>query len=98
VDAVPSRLSAAVRAMRRKKTTLYVPGHGPLAREAEYDRYVAVIDEIEKAARAGRAAGKTAAEAATGFQLPESLGKWTLFSPQYFERAIGAWYKELGGG
>jgi glyoxylase-like metal-dependent hydrolase (beta-lactamase superfamily II) len=96
VDAVPSRLSAAVRAMRRKQTTLYVPGHGALAREPEFDTYVMVIDEIEMAARAGRGAGKTAAEAAAGFKLPDSLGKWTLFSPQYFERAIGAWYKEMG--
>ena len=57
-----------------------------------------VIDEIEKAARAGRATGKTAAEAAAAFKLPDSVGKWVLFSPQYFERAIGAWYKELGAG
>ncbi len=96
VDAVPSQLSTAVRALRRKQPTLYVPGHGALAREAEFDRYLVVIDEIEKAARAGRSAGKTAAEAAAGFKLPEAVGSWTLFSPQYFERAIGAWYKELG--
>ena len=24
------------------------------------------------------------------------LGEWTLFNPRYFERAIGAWMKELG--
>jgi glyoxylase-like metal-dependent hydrolase (beta-lactamase superfamily II) len=96
VDAVPSKLSVAVRAMRRSGRTTYVPGHGAVADPAAYDRYVAVIDEIENAARAGHAAGKTATEAAAGFKLPESLGQWTLFSPQYFERAIGAWYKELG--
>ena len=96
VDAVPSRLSTSVRALRRKQPTLYVPGHGALAHEAEFDRYVIVIDEIEKAARAGHSAGKTAAEAAAGFKLPESVGNWVLFSPQYYERAIGAWYKELG--
>lgn len=97
VDAVPSKLSQSVRALRRQKPTLYVPGHGALAHEEEFDRYVVVIDEIEKAARAGHTAGKTAAEAAAGFALPESVGKWVLFSPQYYERAIGAWYKELRG-
>ncbi|MEA3246583.1 MAG: MBL fold metallo-hydrolase [Gemmatimonadota bacterium] len=96
VDAIPSKLSAAVRAMRRDARTTYVPGHGAVADGAAYDRYVGVIDEIERAARAAHAAGKTAAEAAAGFALPDSFGKWTLFSPQYFERAIGAWYKELG--
>jgi glyoxylase-like metal-dependent hydrolase (beta-lactamase superfamily II) len=48
VDAVPSRLSAAVRALRRKQPTLYVPGHGALAREAEFDNYVIVIDESRR--------------------------------------------------
>jgi glyoxylase-like metal-dependent hydrolase (beta-lactamase superfamily II) len=95
VDAVPSRLSAAVRSLRRPAATVYVPGHGALAREPEFTRYVSVLDEIEKVARGGRAAGKSASEAAAGFTLPASLGTWTLFSPQYFERAIGAWYKEL---
>lgn len=95
VDAIPSKLSASVRAMRRDARTTYIPGHGAIADQAAYDRYTGVIDEIEKAARAGHAAGKTAAEAAAQFALPDSLGKWTLFSPQYFERAVGAWYKEL---
>lgn len=97
VDAIPSKLSASVRALRRAAPTTYIPGHGAIADLAAYDRYIAVIDEIEKAARAGHAAGKTAAEAAAGFALPGSLGKWTLFSPQYYERAIGAWYRELNG-
>ncbi|HVZ48599.1 MAG TPA: MBL fold metallo-hydrolase [Gemmatimonadaceae bacterium] len=97
VDAIPSKLSASVRALRRARATTYVPGHGAIADGAAYDRYIGVIDEIEKAARAGHAAGRTAAEAAAGFTLPDALGKWTLFSPQYFERAIGAWYREMDG-
>jgi glyoxylase-like metal-dependent hydrolase (beta-lactamase superfamily II) len=95
VDAVPSVLSKSVRMLQSPRPMTYVPGHGGLANAVDYANYVGVIDEIEKAARAGKAAGKTAAEAATGFKLPASLGEWTLFSPQYFERAIGAWYKEL---
>ena len=97
VDAVPSQLSAAVRALRRPDPTIYVPGHGAVAREPEFDRYVTLIDAIEEGARAGHARGQTPAEAAAGFTLPPSLGEWTLFSPAYFERAFTAWYREVDG-
>ncbi len=97
MDATPSRLSAAVRALRRDRPTVYVPGHGPLADNAEYDRYVAVIDHVEGAARRAAEAGIPAGEAASGFQLPPSLGEWTLFNPAYFERALAAWERELVG-
>jgi len=95
VDAVPSQLSAAVRALRRPASTIYVPGHGAVAREPDFDRYVTLIDTIEEGARAGHTRGQTAAEAAAGFTLLPSLGEWTLFSPAYFERAFTAWYREL---
>jgi hypothetical protein len=76
---------------------VYVPGHGAVAREPEFDRYMALINAIEDGARAGHARGQPAAEAAAAFALPASLGEWTLFSPTYFERAFGAWYRELDG-
>ena len=95
VDAVPTQLAQAVRALRRSRETLYVPGHGPLGRAPEYDRYVAVLDEVERAARQAHAAGKTAAEAGAAFSLPPSLGEWTLFNKVFFERAFTAWYREL---
>ncbi|HEU0012259.1 MAG TPA: MBL fold metallo-hydrolase [Longimicrobium sp.] len=97
VDAVPSRLRAAVRALRRDAPTLYVPGHGAVAREAEFDRYAAMLDEVERAARDAHARGQPAAEAGAAFRLPPSLGEWTLFNPAFFERAFTAWYRELGG-
>ena len=96
VDAIPSALATSVRALRRDRPTIYVPGHGALAREADYDRYTAMLDEVERAARKAHADGKTAAEAGAAYALPESLGAWTLFNKAFFERAFGAWYKELG--
>lgn len=95
VDAIPTELSRAVRALRRDRDTVYVPGHGALGRGAEYDRYVAMVDEVERAARAAHAAGKTAAEGAAAFRLPESLGAWLAFSPAFHQRAFDAWYREL---
>jgi len=97
VDAIPSALAAAVRALRRPEPTIYVPGHGAVAREPEFDRYVALIDAIEHGARAGHARGQPAGEAAAAFRLPSALGEWTLFGPTYFERAFAAWYRELEG-
>jgi glyoxylase-like metal-dependent hydrolase (beta-lactamase superfamily II) len=97
VDAVPSRLAASVKALRRDRRTVYVPGHGPLAREAELDRYVAMLNEVEQAARKARQAGTSAADAGAAFTLPASLGEWTLFNKVFFERAFAAWYRELGG-
>ena len=97
VDAAPTRLAASVRALRRRQPTVYVPGHGALAREADYDRYVAVLDEVERAARAARAAGTSAADAGARFALPAALGEWALFNKAFFERAFAAWYRELDG-
>jgi glyoxylase-like metal-dependent hydrolase (beta-lactamase superfamily II) len=97
VDAVPSRLAASVKALRRDRKTVYVPGHGALAREPELDRYVAMLNEVEQAARKAHQAGTSAADAGAAFTLPASLGEWTLFNKVFFERAFAAWYKELGG-
>ena len=100
VDAVPTKLAASVRAVRRTRETLYVPGHGALARAADYDRYVAMLDEVEQAARRAFAAGTSATEAGNAFALPASVGDWALFNPAskaFYQRAFEAWYKELKG-
>ena len=96
VDAIPTQLAQSVRAMRRSSDTLYVPGHGALGRQDAYDRYTAMLGEVERAARDGYASGKPAAEAAASFAVPESLGAWTLFSKAFYERAFTAWYRDLG--
>lgn len=97
VDAVPDQLSAAVRALRRDRETIYVPGHGAVATGDDVTRYQAVLDEIERAARDANRSGLTAADAAAAFALPEALGEWTMFSRTFFERAFTAWYRVLAG-
>ena len=96
VDAVPSELARSVRTLRRSRASTYVPGHGPLARQADFDRYEAMLGEVEQAARGARAKGLSASEAGSAYALPASLGEWTLFNKVFFERAFAAWYKELG--
>lgn len=95
VDAIPTKLAASVRALRRSRDTLYVPGHGALGHATEYDRYVAMLDEVEKAARAGLTAGTTPADLGARFTLPASLGEWTMFNKVFYQRAFEAWYREL---
>jgi glyoxylase-like metal-dependent hydrolase (beta-lactamase superfamily II) len=97
VDAIPTKLAAAVRQLRRTRDTIYVPGHGPLGRAAEYDRYVEMLDEVELSARKARSAGVPAADAARGFTLSPSLGEWTMFSASFYQRAFEAWYRDLSG-
>ncbi|MGH7504921.1 MAG: MBL fold metallo-hydrolase, partial [Longimicrobiales bacterium] len=96
VDAIPSHLSRSVRALRRTGA-LYVPGHGPLADDAALDLYLALIDDIEAAGRRAFESGTPAAAAAAAYTPPAAVAQWTLFSPRYFEVAIGAWLRELGG-
>jgi glyoxylase-like metal-dependent hydrolase (beta-lactamase superfamily II) len=95
VDAMPTKLKASVQAVKRSKDTLYVPGHGPLGHPTEYDRYIAMLGEVEAAAKKAHAAGTTAADAAEKFTLPSSLGEWALFNKSFYQRAFEAWYKEL---
>jgi glyoxylase-like metal-dependent hydrolase (beta-lactamase superfamily II) len=95
VDAIPTKLATSVRALRRTRDTIYVPGHGPIAREAEFDRYVAMLGEVERAARKAHADGVTPATAAGNFSLPTSLGEWALFNKIFYQRAFEAWDREL---
>lgn len=95
VDATPSRLSGAVQMLRAMNAETYVPGHGALADAQEMDRYIDLLDDVEAAARRAVEVGMSAEEAGTAYTIPEALGAWTLFSPTYFARAIGAWMSEL---
>lgn len=95
VDARPTRLAASVRALRRTRDTTYIPGHGAIGRATEYDRYAAMLGEVERAARKAHAEGLSAADAGGAFSLPASLGDWTMFSKVFYQRAFEAWYKEL---
>jgi glyoxylase-like metal-dependent hydrolase (beta-lactamase superfamily II) len=94
MDAVPSQLSKAVRAIQSDARELYVPGHGPLAESRDIATYVAVIDGLEETARMARREGWTSEEAGARHRIPEELGEWTLFNPTYFQRAVEAWMRE----
>jgi len=96
MDAVPSQLSRAVRALQADRRTLYVPGHGPLAEAGDLARYLAVVDGIEETARTARREGWTAQEAGERHRIPDDLGEWALFNPSYFQRAVEAWMREWG--
>lgn len=95
VDAMPSKLAQSVKALRRSRDTTYIPGHGSIAKDAELVRYQAMLDEVERGARAAKAKGMSAAEGAAAFALPASLGEWFLFNKVFYERAFAAWYREL---
>jgi glyoxylase-like metal-dependent hydrolase (beta-lactamase superfamily II) len=95
VDATPTALSASVAALRRTRSTAYVPGHGSLAGEADVARYVAVLGEVEEAAREAVRQGLSPEQAGAAFHLPDSLGDWTLFNRVFFVRAFEAWRREL---
>ncbi len=96
VNAVPSQLNQTVRAIRKAGAVRYVPGHGPMAEAADVDRYLAMLAEVERAARQAHQRGLTPAAAATDYVVPASLGEWTLFSKQFIEVAFAAWYREFG--
>jgi glyoxylase-like metal-dependent hydrolase (beta-lactamase superfamily II) len=96
MDATPSRLTQAVRLMRAREASTYVPGHGPLADTAAVDRYIDLLQDVEEAAHRAIERGIMAEQAAAEYELPAEMQEWVLFNPEYFERAIGAWMNELG--
>jgi hypothetical protein len=55
------------------------------------DRYLALLADVEGAARRALEEGLDAAEAAERYSIPDELGSWRLFGPRYVETAIGAW-------
>lgn len=97
MDAIPSLLSREVRSMHSQERLVRIPGHGAIFTEDDLTHYIAVLDTVEDAARKARAAGTSATDAAKTFKLPASLGRWTMFSGNYFEVALRAWERELTG-
>jgi glyoxylase-like metal-dependent hydrolase (beta-lactamase superfamily II) len=97
MDAIPSHLSKAVKALGTDHRQLYIPGHGPLADPEDMKRYIRVIDGLEETARKARSEGWTAEEAGQRHSIDPRLGEWTLFNPAYFQRAVEAWMMEWEG-
>ena len=96
-DAVPTRLSRSVYALHALPAKVFVPGHGPLAGADDMSRYIHVIDSVMEAAREAWQLGMNAEEAGRLYRVPEELGEWVLFNPDYYQWAIEAWLRELEG-
>lgn len=96
VDAIPSRLSTHVRALREQRVTTYVSGHGRLADGAALDTYIDLLDHVEAAARRAIEHGTPLDAAGADYEVPASLGAWHMFSPRYPEMAFRAWARDLG--
>lgn len=97
VDATPSDLSRHVRALLDEPAGTWVPGHGELADRAAMATYLALLDDVEAAARRAHAAGTPVEVAARAYRPPAALGEWTLFGDRYYEVALRAWERELEG-
>lgn len=98
VDATPTRLAASVGALARRFAapgTTMVPGHGALLTAEGMAAYTGLLESLEAAARAGHAAGTPVAQVAAAYTVPASLGEWMASRPSV-ERAMAAWYRELG--
>jgi glyoxylase-like metal-dependent hydrolase (beta-lactamase superfamily II) len=95
VDATPSRQTAHVRKLLAEPATLWVPGHGFAAREAELRGFLTLLESVEDGARRALARGVPAAEAARTWKPPAALGEWVRFSEDYYEVAFRAWEREL---
>lgn len=98
VDTTPTLLARSVEGLRRAGTPTYVPGHGPVASTADFERFRAFLAEIERQAREGRRRGIEPAALAQEYTVPAALGEWTLFNKSFIETAFKAWYRELGPG
>jgi len=96
MDAIPSRLTQAVRLMRATSASTYVPGHGPLSDAASVDRYINLLDDVEAAAHRAMERGITAEQAGSEYRLPAGMADWELFNSDYFVTAIDSWMTELG--
>ncbi len=95
VDAQPSRLTPSLRRLRALDARAYVSGHGRVTDAAGVDAFIELLDLVERSARDAMARGITAEEAAAAFRMPAAMTDWTLFNARYYERAIGAWMREL---
>lgn len=95
VDAIPSALRTSVVHMLEHPENIIVTGHGAIARASDLGNYLSLLDLVEEKARVAHADGKSPAEGAAKFSVPDALGPWLLFNPRYYETAFNAWYKEL---
>ena len=94
-NATPSKLEEYLKQISAAKDVTYIPGHGPVADDEAFTRYKQLLELVRESATRSFKAGDELAPAAKAFKLPESLSKWTIWSPQNVKLAYQAWYKEL---
>ena len=97
VDAIPSHLTKSAKDLLKDPAKTIVTGHGHLAKAGDLGDYISLLELVEEKARGAHAAGKTPEDGAKDFTVPESLGKWILFNPGYYQTAFEAWRRELDG-
>lgn len=96
-DATPSKLGAACNAMLTDPATTYVPGHGAVADSSALKPYLALLADVEAAARRAFENGVPASEAWQQYNPPAALGEWGKFRPDVHRFAFEAWERELKG-
>ena len=96
-DAVPSAFAPSLRSLRRDRATRYITGHGDPGGPEVLERYIALLELIERTARDAHARGEAAEETAQRFVIPESLAI-PKPPPMAVRVAFTAWAKELSGG
>lgn len=97
VDAIPSRLTRHCTELIGDPRAIYVPGHGELADAEGLQPYLRLLADVGRAAQMAFDEGLEVAEAAETYRPGRGLGDWMLFSPDYYEVAFRAWYRELAG-
>lgn len=94
-DAVPSKLETYLKQITEAKDVTYIPGHGPVADVEAMKHYKQLLELVRESATKAFKAGDEINPASKAFKLPDSLSKWTIWSPDNVKRAYQAWYKEL---
>jgi len=94
VNATPTKLAKSVKALRRDDKTIYVPGHGALGAQKDYDRYVSLVAEVERAARDAHQRGVPADSVGNTYTVPTTL-IGTPATKGFLRNAFNAWYREL---
>ena len=94
-DATPTMLNRAVEHLVDKGDATFVPGHGPIASNAELRTYLEFLQTMETSVRKCFEAGKSSDEAAKEFKLPKPFEDWIIFSPQVIPAAFAAWYRDF---
>ena len=95
VDAIPTRLADSCYELLSDRETTFVPGHGPITDHEGVQPYLDLIELIEERAR-GLESGRDVEQLAANFEIPESLGQWTLFREGLIEDAMRAWERDPG--